>query len=92
MGERGQPLVSLIDDVMHALFGIVHIIMYVAPLAALARFAFTIGNSASDPREPRPVVASIYLTRSVRAVRVGAIAWMFGLRLLKIIGTSRESC
>src|SRR5258708_23352472 len=44
MGERGQRLVSLIDDVMHALFGIVHIIMYVAPLAAFGAIAFTIGK------------------------------------------------
>ena len=34
MGERGQRLVSLMDDAMHALFGIVRIVMYVAPLAA----------------------------------------------------------
>ena len=36
MGERGQRLVGVIDDFTHALFGIVRIIMYVAPLAAFA--------------------------------------------------------
>src|SRR6201987_5720751 len=44
MGERGQRLVSLIDDFMHALFGVVRIIMYVAPLAAFGAMAFTIGK------------------------------------------------
>ena len=34
MGERGQRLVAVIDDVMHALFGVVRTVMYVAPPAA----------------------------------------------------------
>src|ERR1051325_5646193 len=42
MGERGQRLVTVIDDVMHALFGVVRIVMYVAPLAAFGAIAFTI--------------------------------------------------
>src|SRR6516162_2111752 len=44
MGERGQRLVLVIDDFMHALFGIVRIVMYLAPLAAFAAMAFTIGK------------------------------------------------
>src|SRR6201981_477583 len=44
MGERGQRLVGVIDDFMHALFGIVRIVMYLAPLAAFAAMAFTIGK------------------------------------------------
>ena len=39
IGERGQRLVSLIDDFVHALFGIVRIVMYVAPLAAFGAIA-----------------------------------------------------
>src|SRR5246127_132767 len=44
IGERGQRLVVIIDDFMHALFAIVRIIMYVAPLAAFGAMAFTIGK------------------------------------------------
>src|SRR5712691_112080 len=39
MGERGQRLVVVIDDFTHALFGIVRIVMYLAPLAAFAAMA-----------------------------------------------------
>src|SRR5260370_11815488 len=41
MGERGQRLVALIHDFIHSLFGIVRIVMYLAPLAAFAAMAFT---------------------------------------------------
>ncbi len=37
MGERGQSIVGLIDDFTHAVFGIVRMIMYLAPLAAASR-------------------------------------------------------
>ena len=87
MGERGQRLVSLIDDVMHALFGIVRIVMYVAPLAAFGAIAFTIGKFGFGILASLgQLVASIYLTSILFVLfGFGAIAWMFGLPLLKII-------
>ena len=42
--SAASALVSLIDDFTHALFGIVRIVMYVAPLAAFGAMAFTIGK------------------------------------------------
>src|ERR1700722_13355034 len=44
MGERAKPLVAVIDSFTHAIFGVVRIIMYVAPLAAFAAVAFTVGK------------------------------------------------
>src|SRR5712671_5394721 len=87
MGERGQRLVSLIDDVMHALFGIVRIIMYVAPLAAFGAIAFTIGKFGFGILASLgQLVASIYLTSILFVLfGFGGIAWLFGLPLLKII-------
>jgi aerobic C4-dicarboxylate transport protein len=87
IGERGQRLVSLIDDFVHALFGIVRIVMYVAPLAAFGAIAFTIGKFGFGMlANLGQLVASIYLT-SILFVLIGfgAIAWLFGLPLLKII-------
>jgi aerobic C4-dicarboxylate transport protein len=87
MGERAQRLVSLIDDFVHALFGIVRIVMYVAPLAAFGAIAFTIGKFGFGMlANLGQLVASIYLT-SILFVLLGfgAIAWLFGLPLLKII-------
>jgi aerobic C4-dicarboxylate transport protein len=87
MGERGHRLVSVINDVMHALFGVVRIVMYVAPLAAFGAIAFTIGKFGFGILASLGhLVASIYLT-SILFVLIGfgGIAWLFGLPLLKII-------
>ena len=87
MGERGQRLVTVIDDVMHALFGIVRIVMYVAPLAAFGAIAFTVGKFGFGILvNLAQLVASIYVT-SILFVLIGfgGIAWLFGLPLLKII-------
>ena len=87
MGERGQRLVAVIDDFMHALFGIVRIVMYLAPLAAFAAMAFTIGKFGFGMLASLgKLLASVYLT-SILFVLIGfgLIARLFGLRLLKIL-------
>jgi len=87
MGERGQRLVSVIDDFTHALFGVVRIIMYVAPLAAFGAMAFTIGKFGFGMLASLgKLLASVYLT-SILFVLIGfgLIARLFGLRVLKIL-------
>src|SRR5450830_1567198 len=44
MGEHAKPVTAFIDIVSHALFGIVGMIMKVAPLGAFGAMAFTIGK------------------------------------------------
>jgi aerobic C4-dicarboxylate transport protein len=87
MGERGQRLVLVIDDFTQALFGIVRIVMYVAPLAAFAAMAFTIGKFGFGMLASLgKLLASVYLT-SILFVLIGfgLIARLFGLRVLKIL-------
>ena len=43
-GEKGAPLVDLIDRLAHVLFGVVAIIMRFAPIGAFGAMAFTIGK------------------------------------------------
>src|ERR1041384_3575540 len=47
MGERGQRLVTVIDDVMHALFGVVRIVMMWRRSPPLARSPSRSANSVS---------------------------------------------
>jgi aerobic C4-dicarboxylate transport protein len=42
-GDKGKPLVDLLDRLSHALFGAIAIIMRVAPIGAFGAMAFTIG-------------------------------------------------
>jgi aerobic C4-dicarboxylate transport protein len=44
LGERGKPLLGIIDQVAHVFFGIVGIVMRAAPLGAFGAMAFTIGK------------------------------------------------
>jgi aerobic C4-dicarboxylate transport protein len=43
-GDKGVPLVDLLDRVSHVLFGVIAIIMRFAPLGAFGAMAFTIGK------------------------------------------------
>ena len=44
LGERGKALLNVIDQASYALFGVVGIIMKVAPIGAFGAMAFTIGK------------------------------------------------
>lgn len=44
MGEKSKPLVKIIDQLSHGLFGIVGMIMKLAPIGAFGAMAFTIGK------------------------------------------------
>src|SRR5215472_875658 len=44
MGERGRPVIALINAVSHGLFNVVGIIMRAAPIGAFGAMAFTIGK------------------------------------------------
>jgi aerobic C4-dicarboxylate transport protein len=87
IGERGQRLVIVIDDTMHALFGIVRIVMYLAPPAAFGAMAFTIGKFGFGMLASLgKLLASVYLTSILFAlIGFGGIARLFGLRVWKII-------
>ena len=43
-GDKGKPLVDLLDQLSHALFGAIGIIMRFAPIGAFGAMAFTIGD------------------------------------------------
>lgn len=87
LGARGAQLTSLIDDFTHVLFGMVRIIMYVAPLAAFGAMAFTVGKFGFHALTSLgQLLASVYITSILFAViGFGLIARLFGLRVLKII-------
>lgn len=44
LGKKGRPLLIMIDQVSHTLFGVIGIIMKAAPIGAFGAMAFTIGK------------------------------------------------
>jgi aerobic C4-dicarboxylate transport protein len=47
-GERGKPVLELVDRVGHVIFGIIAMIMKLAPIGAFGAMAFTIGKFGLD--------------------------------------------
>jgi Na+/H+-dicarboxylate symporter len=87
MGERGQRLTALMDDFTHAVFGVVRIIMYLAPLGAFGAMAFTIGRFGFGTLlNLGQLIAAVYIT-SILFVLIGfgLIARIFNLRVWKLI-------
>jgi aerobic C4-dicarboxylate transport protein len=87
MGKAGARVVTLIDDLMHAVFGVVRYIMYLAPIAAFGAIAFTVGKFGFGTLESLgKLIACVYITSILFAlVGFGLIGRMFGLRVWKIV-------
>ena len=63
LGERGRPVTKFIDEIAAAIFGMVGIIMKVAPLGAFGAMAFTIGKYGVHSLLPLArLMGSFYLT------------------------------
>jgi Na+/H+-dicarboxylate symporter len=60
--SRGKPIVAFLDSASVALFGMVRIIMYFAPIAAFAAMAFTVGKyGLRTLLDLGQLVASVYI-------------------------------
>jgi aerobic C4-dicarboxylate transport protein len=92
LGERGKPLLKIIDQVSHVLFGIVGIIMRAAPLGAFGAMAFTIGRyGIGTLASLGQLMASVYATCLIFIfVVLGGIAWFCGFSILKFIRYIKE--
>ena len=92
LGERGKPVTRLIDDVSHVIFGVVGIIMKVAPIGAFGAMAFTIGKFGLAALLPlAKLMGSFYLTCFLFVVVVlGAIAKYTGFSIFRFISYIRE--
>ena len=91
-GERGRPVVEFIDAVGHALFGVVGIIMRVAPLGAFGAMAFTIGTyGVGTLVSLGKLMAGVYLTSFLFVfVVLGVIAMLTGFSLWRFLVYIKE--
>jgi aerobic C4-dicarboxylate transport protein len=92
LGERGKPLLGIIDQTAHVFFGIVGIIMKVAPLGAFGAMAFTIGKyGVSSLLSLGALMAGFYTTCLIFVFGVlGAVCWLCGFSILKFIRYIKE--
>jgi aerobic C4-dicarboxylate transport protein len=91
-GEKGKPVARLIDQLSHILFGIVGIIMKVAPIGAFGAMAFTIGKfGLGSLAKLGMLMGSFYATCLIFIFLVlGSICKMCGFSIIKFIKYIKE--
>jgi len=87
IGERGERVVSLLEDVSAAVFRIVAILMKAAPVGAFGAMAFTIGKyGVGTLANLAFLVGTFYLTSLLFVLVVlGAVARLCGFSILRLI-------
>lgn len=92
LGERGKPVLTLIDAISHILFTIVGFVMKLAPLGAFGAMAFTIGKyGVGTLFSLGKLMVAFYATCLVFIfVVLGAITWLTGFSIWKFIKYIKE--
>jgi aerobic C4-dicarboxylate transport protein len=90
--KKVEPLLDIMDQLMLGLFGIVRIVMYLAPLAAFGGMAFTIGKyGLGSVVALGEFVLCCYAASAIFIVVVlGAVAHYAGIRLFALLRYLRE--
>ncbi|MGO4716154.1 dicarboxylate/amino acid:cation symporter [Bradyrhizobium sp. 2TAF24] len=92
LGERGHTVRNLIDDVAHAVFGVIAIVMKAAPFGAFGAMAYTVGKfGPAALGNLLGLIALFYMTAALFVVVVlGLIARVIGFNIFKFIAYIKD--
>jgi aerobic C4-dicarboxylate transport protein len=92
LGERGTPLVKAFEQLTAAFFGVVALIMKVAPLGALGAMAYTVGKFGLKALLPLiTLMGSVYMTMLLFIfIVLGSICRAAGFSLWRYLAYIRE--
>jgi aerobic C4-dicarboxylate transport protein len=92
MGEFGQKTAGVLEQMSKVFFGVIHVVVKLAPIGAFGAMAFTIGKyGLGSLVQLGALVATFYLTATVFVVVVlGAIAAWAGFSIFKFLAYIRE--
>ncbi|MBZ5501565.1 MAG: dicarboxylate/amino acid:cation symporter [Acidobacteriia bacterium] len=92
VGPRCKPLVDLFDALTHAVFGVVKILMRLAPLGAFGAMAFTVGKYGIASLGPLAKLIGLFYVVSILFVLLvlGGIARVAGFSILKFLACIKE--
>ncbi|GLR83399.1 dicarboxylate/amino acid:cation symporter [Bradyrhizobium iriomotense] len=87
LGERAHTVRAFIDDVAYAMFGVISIIVKIAPIGAFGAMAFTIGRYGPQALgNLAGLIATFYLTALLFVVvGLGLIARIAGFSIFKFL-------
>src|SRR3984893_6338669 len=91
-GPRCRPLVDLFGTLTHAVFGIVNILMRLAPIGAFGAMAFTIGRYGISSLGPLAKLILIFYATCILFVVIvlGPIAYFAGFNIFKYLMYIKE--
>jgi len=92
VGERGKPLLAVLESAMHVVFRLVAIVMKAAPIGAFGAMAFTIGQYGTGAlANLAGLVATFYLTAILFVVVIlGGVALAAGFSIFRLIAYLRS--
>ena len=92
MGDFGTRTADVLDDIAQVFFGIIGVIVRLAPIGAFGAMAYTIGKfGVSSLQNLSALVGTFYLTSALFVVIVlGAVAALSGFSIWKFLRYIRE--
>lgn len=92
LGSRGQPILHAIDTASQVFFGIMRIVVKLAPLGAMGAMAFTVGSYGLGAlRNLLELMLGFYLTAALFIVVVlGGIARLAGFSIFRFIAYVKD--
>jgi len=92
MGSRCKPLMEVFEALTHAVFGVVNIVMKLAPIGAFGAMAFTVGKFGLSSLGPLvKLIVTFYLTSLLFVFLIlGLICQVCGFSILKFLRYIKE--
>jgi aerobic C4-dicarboxylate transport protein len=92
MGSRCKPLMEAFEALTHAVFGVVNIVMKLAPIGAFGAMAFTVGKFGLSSLGPlAKLIVTFYLTSLLFVFLIfGLICQVCGFSILKFLRYIKE--
>ena len=91
-GPKVKPLVDTLDGLTQTVFGVINILMRLAPIGAFGAMAFTVGRYGLSSLGPlAQLIATLWITSALFVLIVlGAISWIAGFSIIRFLRYIRE--
>ena len=92
VGPRCKPVVELFDALTHAVFGVINIVMKLAPIGAFGAMAFTVGRYGIQSLGPLGLLIAEFWATGILFVLVilGLVGWACGFNIVKFLFYIKE--
>ena len=91
-GPKAKPVVDILDGLTHTVFGVVNILMRLAPIGAFGAMAFTVGRYGLSSLGPlAKLIVTLWITSALFVIVVlGAISLVAGFSIIRFLKYIRE--